>query len=70
MGGLGLQGAPGAQLLCITHVLVRNDVRDVLQDQLGPLPVLVEFLVEHTGFEIPGEDKGLRGENYNKNAYI
>lgn len=39
--------------LSATHVFVRNDVRDVLQDQLGPLPVLVQFLEEHTRFEIP-----------------
>lgn len=39
--------------LSATHVFVRNDVRDVLQDQLGPLSVLVQFLEEHTRFEIP-----------------
>lgn len=40
-----------------THVFVRNDVRDVLQDQLGPLPVLVQFLEEHTRFEIPYKER-------------
>lgn len=39
--------------LSATHVFVRNDVRDVLQDQLGPLSVLVQFLEEHARFEIP-----------------
>lgn len=39
--------------LSATHVFVRDDVRDVLQDQLCPFPVLVQFLEEHTGFEIP-----------------
>lgn len=36
-----------------THVFVRNDMWDVLQDQLGPLSVLVKFLEEHTRLEIP-----------------
>lgn len=32
---------------------VRNDMWDVLQDQLGPLSVLlVKFLEEHAGLEI------------------
>lgn len=30
---------------------------DVLQDQLGPLSVLVKFLEEHAGFEIPEEQR-------------
>lgn len=39
--------------LSATHVFVRNDVRDVLQDQLSPFSVLVKFLEEHARFEIP-----------------
>ena len=38
-----------------TYVFVRNDMWDVLQDQLGPLSVLVKFLEEHAGLEIPAE---------------
>lgn len=44
-------------VLRATHVFVRDDMRDVLQDQLGPLPVLVQFLEEHTRFEIPSEEE-------------
>lgn len=40
-----------------TYVFVRNDVWDVLQDQLGPLSVLVKFLEEHAGLEIPAEQR-------------
>lgn len=39
--------------LSTTHVFVRNDMRDVLQDQLGAFSVLFEFLEEHIRFEIP-----------------
>lgn len=40
-----------------THVFVGNDMRDILQDQLGPFPVLVQFLEEHARFEIPSEER-------------
>lgn len=40
-----------------THVLVRNDMGDVLQDQLSPPAVLVKFLEEHPRLEIPSGDR-------------
>lgn len=40
-----------------THVLVRHDVGDVLQDQLSPLAVLVKLLEEHSRLEIPSGDR-------------
>lgn len=40
-------------VLHATHVFVRNDMRDVLQDQLCPFSVLVKFLEQHTRLEIP-----------------
>ena len=40
-----------------THVFVGNDMRDVLQDQLRPSSVLVQFLEEHARFEVPAEER-------------
>lgn len=40
-----------------THVLVRNDVGDVLQDQLSPPAVLVKFLEQHPRLEIPSGER-------------
>lgn len=40
-----------------THVLVRHDVGDVLQDQLSPLAVLVELLEEDARLEVPSGDR-------------
>lgn len=42
---------------CPTHVLVGNDVRDVLQEQLGSFLVLVQLLEEHAGFEVPYKER-------------
>lgn len=42
---------------CPTHILVGNDMRDVLQEQLGSFLVLVQLLEEHTGFEVPLQRK-------------
>lgn len=42
---------------CPTHVLVGNDVWDVLQEQLGSFLVLVQFLEEHAGLEVPYKER-------------
>ena len=43
-----------------THILVGNDVGDVLQEQLGSFLVLVQLLEEHAGFEVPLQRKAQR----------
>lgn len=43
--------------LCPTHVLVGNDVWDVLQEQLGSFLVLVQLLEEYAGFEVPYKER-------------
>lgn len=42
---------------CPTHILVGNDMRDVLQEQLGSFLVLVQLLEEHAGFEVPYKER-------------
>lgn len=53
----GARNNTGTEGTQSTHVLVRNDMGDVLQDQLSPPAVLVKFLEEHPRLEIPSGER-------------
>lgn len=40
-----------------THVLMRNNMGNVLQDQLSPLAVLVQLLEEYSWLEVPSGER-------------